>query len=94
MRRLVGSQEAETIAIRALGALAGEAERLGRFLTATGLGPENLRAAAQDPHFLAGVLEHVTADEALLLGIAAELGLKPEALAQAHEILAGPPSFD
>ncbi|MCO4054709.1 MAG: DUF3572 domain-containing protein [Bosea sp.] len=94
MRGLVGSQQAEANAIRALGALASDAERLGRFLTATGLGPENLRVAAQDPGFLAGVLEHVMSDEALLIAIAAELGLKPEALAQARDVLAGPPAFD
>jgi hypothetical protein len=94
MRGLVGSQQAEANAIRALGALASDAERLGRFLTATGLGPENLRVAAQNPGFLAGVLEHVMSDEALLIAIAAELGLKPEALAQARDVLAGPPAFD
>jgi hypothetical protein len=94
MRGLVGSQQAEANAIRALGALASDAERLGRFLTATGLGPGNLRVAAQNPGFLAGVLEHVMSDEALLIAIAAELGLKPEALAQARDVLAGPPAFD
>jgi hypothetical protein len=78
---------AEDIAIRALGFLASEPERLGRFLSVTGLGPENLRAAAREPRFLASVIDHVAGDETLLMALASNLNLAPETIAQANAIL-------
>jgi Protein of unknown function (DUF3572) len=61
---------AEQLAVAALGFIAGEPERLGRFLAMTGLGPASIRDAASEPQFLAGVLDHVAADEPLLLAFA------------------------
>jgi hypothetical protein len=90
MKRALTAEDAETIAIQALGFLAGDAERLGRFLAVTGLGPHNLRAAAADPHFLAGVLAHVTQDDSLLAALAGNLSMKPEAIMAAHAVMAGP----
>jgi hypothetical protein len=78
---------AEMIAIQALGFLAGDTERLERFLALTGIGPEALRAAAQEPGFLAGVLDHVAGDEAMLLAFAANAGIAPERVAQARAML-------
>ncbi|MEO6947009.1 MAG: DUF3572 family protein, partial [Nitrobacter sp.] len=40
---------AEIVAIQALSFVAGDTERLGRFLAETGIGPETLRASASDP---------------------------------------------
>ena len=62
---------AEQLAIAALGFIAGEPEQLGGFLAMSGIGPDSLREAAREPRFLAGVLDHVMADEALLLAFAA-----------------------
>jgi len=42
---------AEHLAIAALGFIAGEPERLGRFLAITGIGPDSIRAAAREPQF-------------------------------------------
>ena len=81
---------AESIAIQALGFLAGNPQRLARFLQLSGLNPEGIRAAATDPAFLAGVLEHVTSEEALLVAFAAEAAMKPEDIARARTILSGP----
>ncbi len=50
---------AEQVAVLALNFLAADAERLGGFLAATGIGPANLRQAAREPQFLAGVLRHL-----------------------------------
>jgi hypothetical protein len=69
--------------------LAGS-DRLNRFLGLTGLGPENLRTAAADPAFLGSVLDYLVADEKLLVEFAADAGLKPEAVARAHEALGRP----
>ncbi len=57
----------EMLAIDALAFLAGQPEALARFLALTGVGPHNLRTAAADPAFLAGVLDHFLSDEALLV---------------------------
>ncbi len=81
--RIVTAAEAEGIAIRALGFLASDPERLGRFLSVTGLGPENLRSAASEPHFLGSVLEYVAGDESLLLAFAEAASITPETLARA-----------
>jgi Protein of unknown function (DUF3572) len=79
--------EAQSIAIEALGFLAGDPERLGRFLAVTGLGPDNLRAAAKQPDFLAQVLHYLAQDESLLLAFAANGGFPPERVARAHQLL-------
>ena len=82
---------AENLAIQALGFMAGEPERLGAFLAATGIGPEMIRKAAADPSFLAGVLEHVVADEPLLLAVADRTGIAPRDIEHAQAVLSGRP---
>jgi hypothetical protein len=86
--------DAEGLAIQALGFLAGDEERLGRFLALTGLGPENLRAAAATQGFLSSVLAHVAQDEALLVAFAADAGIAPGSVARAALQLGGPPTDD
>jgi hypothetical protein len=81
--------QAEQLAIAALGFIAGEPERLGRFLALTGIGPESIRAAAGESNFLLGVLDYVAADESLLLGFAEHGGIEPDQVARAREVLAG-----
>jgi len=77
----------EMLAIEALAFLAGQPEALARFLALTGVGPHSLRAAAADPAFLAGVLDHVLSDEALLVAFAEAADVKPERLAEARRAL-------
>jgi len=76
--------EAERLAVAALTFVAEDAETLGRFLSATGLGPETLRAAAAEPGFLAAVLEFVMGDEALLLVFAERRRVRPTLIAAAR----------
>ena len=82
------------MAIRALSYLAGDPERLGRFLAVSGIGPQSVREAAASPGFLAGVLEYMLSDEALLVGFAGDAGLVPDDIGRAHRLLAvaGDPS--
>ena len=80
-------EDAEALAVDALGFLAEDAETLGRFLTATGLGPETLRAAAAEPGFLAAVLEHLMGDETLLLVFAERRRVRPTMIAAARHAL-------
>ena len=83
----IDASGAESLAIEALSFLAGEPERISRFLTISGLEAQNLREAAAEPGFLGGVLAYLTEDESLLLAFAANAGLKPEAVMRAREVL-------
>ena len=85
--RALDRQAAEEIAVAALAFLGRSEERLGAFLAASGLRPDTIRAAAADPGFFAGVLDHVAADEALLVAFAEEERLSPEAVMAARRVL-------
>ena len=80
---------AEAVAIDVLKFFASEPERFGRFLAATGIGPGDLRAAAKQPLFLAGVLDHLAQDDAELLAFAQQSGRDPALIVAARERLAG-----
>ncbi len=83
--------DAEDIGIRALGFIASDAERLGRFLAITGIGPGTLRTAAAEPGFLAQVLEFLSHDDSQLLAFAANAGVSPQSIAAARHKLGGNP---
>jgi hypothetical protein len=82
-----GPDSARSLAVSALAFIAADSDRLSRFLKLTGLGPDNLRTAAADSAFLGSVLEYLVGDEALLVEFAADVRLKPEAVARAHDAL-------
>lgn len=86
-RSAITHDTATEIAVSALGFLGGDAERLARFLDMTGLEPAGIRAAARSPAFLPAVLDHLMADESLLLAFAAEESLPPERVAEARAVL-------
>ena len=83
-------ETAEIVAIQALSFIAGDADRLGMFLADTGIGPETLRSAAKDPGFLAGVLEFLLRDEALVKGFSEVSHLDPKIISNAREALGEP----
>jgi len=85
----ISRESGENLAIQALSYLAQDAERLGQFLSQTGIGPDMIRQAAADPAFLAGVLDHVAGDEKLLLAVADYAGVSPETVERAHSALSG-----
>ena len=84
---------AEELAVGALGFLAADQERLFRFLDMTGLSPATIRDAAGSPQFLVEVLDHLLADETLLMAYAAEAQCEPASLMKARDHLAGPLSY-
>jgi hypothetical protein len=81
------SIDAEALAVKALSYLAEDPGRLGAFLAETGLGPENVRAAASDADFLPAVLDYLIGNEAVLLEFAAGEGLDPSAVVAARDAL-------
>lgn len=88
-RAKITQAEAESLAIQALSYIAENGEQLDRFLALTGINPESLRDAASEPHFLLGVLDHLSSDERLLLAFAARNEIPPETIAEARERLVG-----
>jgi Protein of unknown function (DUF3572) len=82
-------EAAEGLAVQALTFIAGDGERLGRFLATTGIGPAQIRAAAQEPGFLVGVLDYLAGNERLLSAFAAETGLDPADVGKALAALGG-----
>jgi hypothetical protein len=86
----ISKKAAESLAIQVLAFIASDAERIGPFLAATGIGPEDIRAAARDPEFLAGVLDYTCEDEPLLIAFATETGGNPFDVPMARDALRGP----
>jgi len=88
-RSQAAREAAEALAIQALSFIAQDGERLGRFLSLTGIGPAEIRTAAREPGFLAGVLEYLAGDEPLLTDFAKEMGHDPATVAAARLALGG-----
>jgi hypothetical protein len=82
-------EDAERIAVAALGFIAADSDRLDRFLALTGLDPAGLRQAASQPGFFLAVLDHLAGHEPDLLAFAAEAKLSPEKVDAARQILGG-----
>ncbi len=89
---LLGREQAVTLGLRALAFLAGDDERLDRFLALTGLDPASLSAMARDESCAGPVLEHLAQDESLLLAFAANENISPETVMRACHLLN--PVFD
>lgn len=80
---------AEEVAIDILAWLAQEPEYLGRFLALTGADPGSVRSAAQDPAFLAGLVEFLMGHEPTLMEFCKATGTAPVAVVRAHHALSG-----
>lgn len=81
--------QAETVALQALGFLAGDEDRLARFLAMTGVGPEDLKGRIGDPAFLGAVLDHLLGYEPDLMAFAAEAEIDPALVGRARAVLPG-----
>lgn len=79
--------DAETLALQALGFLAEDPRRLTRFLALTGMEPDGLMAAAETTPMQSATLDYLLSDESLLLVFAANAGVAPETIAVARALL-------
>jgi Protein of unknown function (DUF3572) len=70
----LNQEEAETIALRALGFMAEDEDRIGAFMGETGISPDDLRDHAASPAILTAVLDYLSRDESLLLMFATNAG--------------------
>lgn len=81
---------AETLALQALGWLAGNEELLPVFLGTTGASLADLRGQAGDPAFLGAVLDFVLMDDAWVVAFCDAAGLRDyETLMRARQALPG-----
>ena len=81
---------AETQAIAILGFLASDPERLGRFLSLTGVNPSDIRGLMRDQGFWQAIFDHLFEDESLLMAYCAEAQLQPAALVKLRQGLSRP----
>lgn len=81
------AEQAEQVAIAALGFVAGDPALLPRFLNLSGIEASQIRAAAAEPGFLAGVLQFVMAHEPTLLAFCDASDIKPSDVATALRAL-------
>ena len=75
------------LAVQALSFIAEEPQSLNRFLDTSGISAAQIRSAAAEPGFLAGVLEYMLSDETLLRAFADHAGIDPAKLARAASAL-------
>jgi len=68
-------EQAETIALQALGWLVGNDDLCPTFLGATGSSVDDLRERAIDPAFQASVLEFITMDDAWVMAFCDTINL-------------------
>lgn len=80
-------EEAEAIAISALGFVASDPELLPRFLALTGIEARSIRVVAKEPGFLAGVLQFIAAHEPTLIRFSHATGTPPGAILSAQRAL-------
>lgn len=85
----MSANDPQDTAIQVLGWLASEPELLSRFLALSGLEASNLRAAAAQPGFLAGVLSFLMTHEPTLIRYCEATGTRPETVARAWQALGG-----
>ena len=82
---------AQEFAVAALEFIASEPRRLARFLDMTGIALESVGAASEEANFLAGVLDHLSDDESLLLTFCKQAGVAPQEIVRARVVLGGAP---
>ncbi|MCV2863560.1 DUF3572 domain-containing protein [Defluviimonas sp. WL0075] len=82
-------EAAETVALHALGWIAGNDELLPVFLGASGLRPADLLGRAAEPEVLASVLDFLLMDDAWVIACCDGAGLGYQSLRRARQALPG-----
>lgn len=73
----MNQENAREIALIALQYLATDPERMGRFLSMTGIDPGNMRDAIREDETLIAILESLMQDESALLAYSENTGQEP-----------------
>lgn len=78
---------AEALAFRAVAFIAADQTYLADFLSRSGVAPDALAELIEDRSFLTAVLDHLLADESLLLAFCGNAGLDPSNITPARNVL-------
>ncbi|KAA9368951.1 DUF3572 domain-containing protein [Ochrobactrum quorumnocens] len=89
MKSNMSQADAENLAVEALVWLAQDKDLMPRFLALTGIEVSSIRSAAQEPGFLAGVLQFYLSHEPTLLRFCEETGRDPASIERAASLLPG-----
>jgi Protein of unknown function (DUF3572) len=89
MNKVTEPLDAESLSINALLWIAQDPVMMRRFLDLTGIEADQIRIAAQEPAFLAGVLKFILAHEPSLLAFAQSADIHPSAVGKALRSLPG-----
>ncbi|UXN63816.1 DUF3572 domain-containing protein [Phyllobacterium sp. A18/5-2] len=89
MKNNINLDDANTLAINSLVFLAADSELLSRFLALTGISADQIRAAAGEPGFLAGVLQFYLGHEPTLMRYCDATGTDPAVFQEALRLLPG-----
>ncbi|EZP80755.1 DUF3572 domain-containing protein [Novosphingobium resinovorum] len=87
LREPSSPSDPQALALNALGWVLSDQDRAERFLSLTGLTPEELRASLGEPSTLGAVMDFLCAHEPDLLGAADALDVQPEMLVAAQRKL-------
>lgn len=82
--------DAQTLALKALGFVATSEGVLDRLMELSGLDLGTLRAKAGEPEILASLLDFLLADEGLLVDFCHEESIDPKEVHMARHVLGGP----
>lgn len=89
-QRRINRDLIDQMAVQALGFLADDPDRLGRFFDITGLTVQTLRQVAGTPGFDSSLLDYLGSDEALLRAFADQNGYDPAEVDAARMALTTP----
>lgn len=82
-------EDAEALAAQALAFLTEDEQRLVRFLSLSGMSPADLARQAGETGTLGAVIDHLAADDSLLLVFTSGAGIEPTDVLQAQAVLSG-----
>lgn len=82
-------EAAETMALKALAYLATMPDDIGRFFNISGIEPGELRERAEEPEFLAAVMDYLMSDDRLLTEFCDGEGIDPKDIQFARRALPG-----
>ena len=85
----MNKEKAETIALQALSFIVRDNDLLERFLTNSGLTPDELKQRVHEPDLLGGILDEILSDDKDLLSFCNLSFLKPETIILARRALPG-----
>jgi len=84
-------QAAEAVALRAVAFIVADQSYMADFLSRSGASPEHVAELIENHDFLSGVLDHLLANEALMLAFCGNAGIDPSEILPARDILASLP---